>query len=332
MLEDVRSEGAPGVIALVWNGRDTWRASIGSANLRPKRAISDGDRIRFASVTKTFVATVVLQLIDEGRLALDEPIERWLPGVLAAGRSASVRQLLNHTSGISDFPDEATFARFLQNTRLFVPARAAVAIATAEPLQFRPGEGWQYTNTGYEVLGLLIERVTGELLAPVLSSRIFEPLQLRDTSFEPRPGRPRAVALGYALPGSDFVAPGAAARDLTGSVNPGAYASGAIVSTVDDIANFYRSLFSGRLLPPELLAEMLRTVPTGGPNGQGLGIYRYPVPCGVAWGHGGVFPGYVSAVLSSRDGKHLVVLAANGASGPLSDALFDSAKSIYCRS
>lgn len=320
------------MVAIVQNRSGTTHYTSGRAILRPARPIRVTDRLRVASITKTFVAAVVLQLVGERRLSLDENVTRWLPGVLPTGHTATVRQLLNHTSGIPDFPDEPTFARFREDVRLFVPAREAVAIATAAPSLFGPGDGWSYSNTGYEVLGLLIERLTGDPIAKVLSERILVPLRLDDTSFEPRPGRPRALAHGYALPGSDLAQAAVRPRDVTDAVNPGASASGALVSTIGDVARFYHALFSGELLPKELLAEMMKTVPTGGPNQQGLGVFRYPVSCGSAWGHGGFFPGYVTAALASRDGSHVVVLGANAASGALSDALFDAAKAAYCHS
>ena len=188
MLEHVRSQGAPGVVALVRNRSGTWRFATGAATLEPKRAMRVRDRLRVASVTKTFVATVVLQLVGEGRLALDDKVEQRLPGLLRAAQGATVRQFLNHTSGLIGFPDEAAFQRFREEPRLYVPPREAVAFATTSPELFEPGAGWAYTNAGYEVLGLLVERVTGDSLGHVLAQRIFEPLQLRHTSLEPHPG------------------------------------------------------------------------------------------------------------------------------------------------
>ncbi len=336
MLEHVRAEGAPGVVALVRNRSGTWRFAMGAATLEPRRAMRVGDRLRVASVTKTFVATVVLQLVGEGRLALDQRVEQRLPGVLQAGRRATVRQFLNHTSGLVNFPDDTTFQRFREEPRLYVPPREAVAFATTSSELFEPGAGWAYTNAGYEVLGLLVERVTSDSLGRALAKRIFEPLQLRHTSLEPRPGSPKGIARGYALPGSDFLGPTATQpHDLTDSVTPGVRASGAIVSTVDDLARFYHALFSGELLPPEMLREMFRTLPTGGTpssNQQGLGVYRYGRACGFAWGHGGVFSGYMTSVMASRDGSHVVVIAANGHNQQVEDAVFASAEKLYCHS
>jgi D-alanyl-D-alanine carboxypeptidase len=336
VLEQVRSEGAPGVVALVRNRAGTWRRAMGAATLEPRRAMRVGDRLRVASVTKTFVATVVLQLVGEGRVSLDDRVEQRLPGVLRTARGATVRQFLNHTSGLAGFPDGATFQRFREDLRLDLPARTAVDVATSNPELFEPGAGWSYTNAGYEVLGLLVERVTGQPLGRVLAERIFKPLRLRQTSFEPDPGHPNGIANGHAIPGSDYLEWSATEPlDVTVAVGAGAGASGAIVSTVEDVARFYHALFSGELLPPELLREMFRTVPTGatpGSNQQGLGIFRYQRACGFAWGHGGVAAGYTTSVMASRDGTHIVAIAANGHNPHIEDAVFAAAEKLYCHS
>lgn len=335
-LEHVRSEGAPGVVALVRNRSGTWRLATGAASLEPRRDMRTRDRLRVASVTKTFVATVVLQLVGEGRLALDEKVEQRLPGVLRAARGATVRQFLNHTSGLAGFPDGAAFLRFREDLRLDVPAREAVDVATTSPELFGPGDGWSYTNAGYEVLGLLVERVTGQPLGRLLAERIFEPLRLRQTSFEPDPGHPNGIANGYAVPGSDYLEWSATEPlDVTVGVGAGAGASGALVSTVDDVASFFHALFSDEVLSPDLLRELFTTVPTGaapGSNQYGLGVFRYDRACGLAWGHGGVAAGYMTSVMASRDGTHVVVIAANGHNPQIEDAVFTAAEKLYCHS
>jgi CubicO group peptidase (beta-lactamase class C family) len=168
------------------------------AVLRPARRMRPGERFRVASVTKTFVATVVLQLVGEGRLGLDESVERHLPGLLPQGRRITVRQLLNHTSGLYDYLEDAPAqARFVGDVR----PRQTVALAASRPLGFAPGTSWAYSNTGYQILGLMIERATREPLGRVLARRIFVPLDLRHTSFEPPPRVPKRVAHGYASTG-----------------------------------------------------------------------------------------------------------------------------------
>jgi D-alanyl-D-alanine carboxypeptidase len=334
MIEYVRSEGAPGAVWLVRNRSGTWRGAAGMAVLQPRRRMRPGDRVRVASVTKTFVATVVLQLVGEGRLRLNDTVERRLPGVLPEGRRITVRQLLNHTSGLYDYIDDARFqARFLRDIRLVVPPRQTVAIAASHPLRFAPGTSWAYSNTGYQILGLMIERVTHEPLGRVLGRRLFEPLFLRHTSFEHRPSVPEPVAHGYALPYGQLQLQGRRRVDVTWSAGGGAWADGAIVSNVDDVVRFYGALFSGRLLRRDLLREMERLVETDLPvRRAGLGVFRSELACGFAWGHEGAMPGYLTQVLVSKDGSHVVVMAANGDSMRVAGAIAASARNAYCTS
>jgi D-alanyl-D-alanine carboxypeptidase len=158
---------------------------------------------------------------------------------------------------------------------------------------------------------LIVEKVTGNTIGPELKRRIFQPLRLRQTSYPTKPGLPSPYAHGYKLLGKP------PATDVTGLSPSLAPASGAIVSTVDDVADFYRALLAGRLLKPNELQAMKTTVSysTGkvvasGP-GAGLGIGRPPISCGVAWTHGGELPGYEVAAISSGNGRRQVVLMAN---------------------
>ena len=194
------------------------------------------DRFRIASLTKTYVAAVTLQLVAERRLGLDDPVARYLPGLLRGSSRITVRQLLNHTSGLA----ETGSLPAVQDARDTgaIPPGTQVRLADAEPRRFAPGTGWAYTNTDYLVLGLLIERLTGHDLGQVLAARLFRPLHLTATSFEPQPGIPAGIAHGY-RPGF-----GVGAVYATESVGGGAWAAGAIVSTAGDVARFYAALLS----------------------------------------------------------------------------------------
>lgn len=337
IVDGVHRAGAPGVVMLVRNRAGTWRGTAGAAVLEPRRAIRATDRFRIASVTKTFVATVVLQLIDEGRLALDTPVDRWLPS-LKQGPGITVRQLLNHTSGFTSFTESAEaerlYGRYLENVRFDFSVRRAIAVADAQPLAFRPGTGHHYTNTGYDVLGLIVERVTREPLGRVFEKRIVEPLRLRSTSFEPKPLAPNGVAHGYAIAGSDLAqASWGGPQDVTHASLFGTWASAGVVSSVDDLATFFGALFGGDLLPRRLLAAMQRTVPTDDPRERGgLGVFRYRVRCGYGWGHGGATLGYTVNVAASKDGSHIVVVAGNAYTVELGRAQFEAAARAYCRS
>jgi D-alanyl-D-alanine carboxypeptidase len=150
----------PGVVALVRDARGTWRGAAGVASLASGEAMRPDHRFRIGSVTKTFTATLVLQLIGEGELGFDDTVERWLPGLLPEGERITVRQLLNHTSGLYNYTDSASYVRkvereILAGAHFNLAPRSGIALAAKEPLCFEPGTSWEYSNTNYQVLGLI---------------------------------------------------------------------------------------------------------------------------------------------------------------------------------
>jgi D-alanyl-D-alanine carboxypeptidase len=308
-LRPVVAAGAPGAIALVGDGRRTRSAAAGAADLGTGRRMRTGDHVRIGSVTKTFVAVVALQLAAERRLDLDAPVARWLPDVLPYADRITVRQLLNHTSGVPDYADRLLQYNATQPgtpwLRHWEP-RELVGFVAGDPPLFAAGTGWQYSNTDYILAGMIIEQVTHRSLAGEVDRRVIDRLRLRDTSFPTdEPTLPRPAARGYVDPG-----PGAALVDVT-EYNPTAlWAAGAIVSTVDDVARFYRDLLSGQLLPAPQLAQMLTFVDADG-FGYGLGIARIPTPCGPAIGHDGAVPGFVTNAYASPDGHRQIVVTSN---------------------
>ncbi len=291
-VDRVVAAGAPGVIALVRDRGRTVRAAAGHANLATGRRIRPTDRVRVGSATKTFVATVVLQLAGERRLGLSDSVERWLPGLVPNGGAITVRQLLNHTSGLADYaPDEddSFIMRVLADRRRTWDPRELVAIGTAQPPLFPPGARWSYSNTGYILLGLIVEAATGNPLETELRERVIAPLRLRATSFDSRARIAGRHAHGYSRVGAPR------RFDISVLNQTWAGAAGAIVSTVPDVARFHRALLGGRLLRPELLAQMRTTVETGSDaQTYGLGLIRSRYPCGTFWGHGGETLGYVT--------------------------------------
>lgn len=322
LLQDVVTAGVPGVIARVQDGSETRLVAAGVADVATGAALRPHARFRVGSITKTFVATVVLQLVEEGRLSLDEPVGRRLPGLLAKGDTITVRQLLNHTSGLFNYTDDPTLLQALVQNRVFTP-RELVALAETHPSTAPPGTKWAYSNTNYFVAGLLVEAVTGHQVGRELRTRIFEPLGLENTSFPVTSGK---------IPG--YHAHGYVPMELipTGSVNPefpptpdgrfvdvtklnpsAAWAAGAIISNAPDLSRFYRALMTGRLLTPSMLREMKTTVPMDPTNpsgpGYGLGILRLPGSCGVNWGHDGAWAGYQDVALWNERTDRTVVIA-----------------------
>lgn len=311
-LDQLVDAGVPGAIALVRNGDRTVRLTSGYADLKTKRPMRAGDRFRIGSITKTMVASLVLQLVGERKLTLADTVERWLPALVPNGRSITVRQLLNMRSGLFDYlddGDETVGKRLLSGDWNYRwKPRELVGISTAHKPRFAPGAGWSYCNTCYILLGLIVEEATGNSLTAELRTRVFERAGLRATSLDARPRISGRHAHGYELLGKPPLVD-------TSDIGPSfAWAAGAIVSTADDVARFYRALLSGRLLRTDLLRAMQTTVSMGpGASGwrYGLGIVRLLPPCGVAWGHTGAIPGYQAWALNSKDGKRQIVVLAN---------------------
>jgi D-alanyl-D-alanine carboxypeptidase len=341
-LERVVDGGAPGVTAVLRGPGGLERYSAGSANLRSGRPISPRDHGRVGSVTKSFTATLVLQLAAEGRLGLDDSVERWLPGVVPDGDRITVGQLLNHSSGIADYcsvpgitlcdtpnPDP---------TRRWTPEEL-VAIGVGAPPTFPPGEGWSYTNTDYTLLGMIIERATGRTLGAEYERRIFRPLGLDQTSFPTSTSMPRPVGHGY-----DVLAPGTWPTDVTATSPTIAGSAGAIVSTPGDLQTFMRALLRGRLVSPSLLGEMKRPTPGsldgayslegGGVGTYGLGLihYTWSKACGV-WGHTGAFPGYRTIAVSNRNGRRgaAMYITSEGLAPPGAVAGLEAERLLACR-
>lgn len=325
LLDEIVALGAPGVLAFVDDGSGpAWRGASGAARLDPRVPLRPSARFRVGSITKTMVATVALQLVGEGKLRLDDTVERWLPGVVPNGDTITLRHLLNHTSGVYNYTDDPVFLRLLVEDPLrTLTPREIVAMATAHPPLFAPGESWSYSNTGYILTGLIIRAASGSTLKAELESRIFAPLGMGDTSFPVTdPGIDGYHARGYLLPGNPYY-PTDVPVDVT-RFNPSwAWAAGAVVSTAKDLSTFYSALLGGQLLRPVLLAQMLDTVRLDPISGYGLGIISYRTVCGTAWGHTGGVPGYNTFAFNTRggDGSAVVMITTDpdAETGPLLD-------------
>lgn len=266
---------------------------------------------------KLFVATVVLQLVDEGLIALDADAAPLAGGV-------TVRQLLNHTSGLPNPHDDLVelFKPYREDRRYRwpVPPREVLAGALDKPRLFPPGEGWAYSGSSYLALGLLVEETTGASLRDELRRRILEPLGLHATELSADPSATDGLARGY-LPADNPMIPGEEPVDATELDLPFNWTGGGLVSTGRDLARFLEALLGGELLPPALRTEMLHTVPSDWEesDGYGLGIERVSSvmgkvrsPCGPAWGHLGL--GYYTTIaLASENGDRQAVVLANGA-------------------
>jgi D-alanyl-D-alanine carboxypeptidase len=234
------------------------------------------DRYRIASGTKAFVSVVILQLEAEGKLDVDDAVEKYLPHVVPNGSSITLRELMSHTSGLFNYTGNVAFVNnpFTNFARARTPQQL-LAVAFAHPATFPPGTNWSYSNTNYIVLGLVVEAVTGESLAQVLQQRIFTPLGLTSTSF------PLAISLAPDFVHGYIKVTGSPLLDISPALDPTwGWAAGAIVSNARDVTAFYRGLLTGKLLPPAQLDELESPASTSGT--YALGIANAFAACGRA--------------------------------------------------
>ncbi len=297
-----------------WGGH--WYGTSGVVDRRTDRPVRPGDRFKIGSITKAFVATVVLQLVGEDRVRLTRPVQRYLPGVLPARfPPITVGQLLNHTSGLPpesgpDLPDlstpEAVFAhRFDQWT----PERL-VAMVTDQglPMAFEPGTAQEYRGINYVLAAMVVEEVTGHRYGREIRDRILRPLGLRDTSVPGnRPGIPGPHVHGY-LEMSD-----GRLRDITVANPSDSWGEGEMISTTGDLTRFLSALFSGGLLPPRLLERMVTLPPDdvrmldGSPARYGMGLQTATVNGVTLWGKTGERYGYSSGMFATLDQQRRLV-------------------------
>jgi D-alanyl-D-alanine carboxypeptidase len=310
-LDDVVAAGAVGALVEVRDERGVWRASSGAAEQGEPRAVPVRGRFRAGSITKTFVSTVVLQLVDAGRLRLDDTVEEWLPGVVPDGQRITVRHLLNHTSGLYDFQDTLPMPptpEFFDNRWRTWTASEVVERAVANPPTFEePGSAFAYSNTGYTLLGQIIEKVTGQPYDKAIKQRLIRPLRLRHTEL---PGTSPWIRgphpHGYVPVRLDVQPPPLV--DFT-EMNPSVFgASGEMISTTRDLNRFFAALLGGRLLPDHLLDEMKTPGIEGG--AYGLGLAWQDTSCGIpVYGNDGDALAYQSWSFSTEDLRRQVTIA-----------------------
>ena len=305
ILQTLVDAGYPGALAAKTDkDGNAVGATAGKGNLATGEAPPLDGEVRIASNTKTFVAVLIMKMVEEGKVKLDEPIETYLPGIVKGqgvdGKKITVRQLLQHTSGLPEFwsglPD------FFAMRNDYVSPRDILDMALTRPAQFAPGAKFTYTNTNYIVLGLLAERVGKRPIAEQIETKIVKPLGLKHT-YMPKEGEkafrgkhPRGYHTRDNKPGK--------LEDIT-YLNPSmAWTAGAMVSTPSELNKFAQSIHDGTLLRQSSIAEMKKGVSVPEIGGEyGLGIYSQKLSCGVAWGHNGGIPGYATSVLVGPNGN-----------------------------
>ncbi len=301
--------GPPGGVVTLRRGSRTTVLTAGVSDVATGRRPRSTDHMRIASAAKAFSGAVVFKLVSRGRIRLGSTIGEVLPGLPRAWRRVTVRRMLNHTSGLPDYTRSEAFRKqFDTDPSGFVSPQRVIGWVRKDPLVFKPGSRYEYSNTDNIVIGLMAQKVTGRSYGRLLKRFIFRPLGLGETSFPTTVGLPRPFLHGYVTEA------GSPPQDVSELLNPsGAWASGGIVSTPLELGTFIRGLLAGRLFPPELQSRQLRFVrggrsspPGPGANSSGLAVFRYRTRCGTVYGHTGSFPGYVQFMAATRDGRRAV--------------------------
>ncbi|MYW05695.1 serine hydrolase domain-containing protein, partial [Streptomyces sp. SID3343] len=316
----IHAAGAIGVTVRSTTPAGTVTTRSGEAELHTGRPMPHNGNYRTGSTTKTFIATVTLQLVAEGRLSLDDTVDKWLPGLVTGtndGTRITLRDLLGHTSGIRSytgvpqaFPGLYSAAGYRANRFRHYSPEELITPALSLPSIFEPGTGWSYSNTNYVLVGMVIAKATGHSWGDEVRDRIIRPLGLRDTKV---PGDDPFLPYPHAQAQHTFRGD-TRPTDTTVLNHTVADAAGAIGSTPSDIERFFSALLGGRLLRPAQLAEMRRThpIPDEPGRGYGLGLEYTPLSCGgVYWQHGGDDLGFSSENGVTADGRRSVLVVKN---------------------
>jgi D-alanyl-D-alanine carboxypeptidase len=291
----------------------------GMADTLRKVPMRPADRLLQGSVGKTYVSAVALQLVHEKKLDLDARISTYLGrepwfARLPNAADITVRQLMNHTSGLVRYEFQPAFTAALRADpfKSWTPEdRLAFILGTPAP--FAAGAGWEYSDTNYIVLGMIIERLTGNSYYAELRRRILDPLGLANTIPSDRPDLP-GLANGYAGPRNELGGYDASLVNGRMAANPGLeWTGGGIASTTEDLARWAQLLYEGKAFDPSLLPVLLDGVPArlGRDAKYGLGVIIRPTPLGITYGHSGFFPGYATEVIYYPDTRLALALQVN---------------------
>lgn len=303
--------GPPGISVLIHRGQATDFFYAGVADVDSGRRPKRSEHVRIASVAKGFSAYLAVLLAREGSLSLSDTLGSRIPGVLPNAEGVTLRQLLQHTSGLAEYIQDPEFGRQLgaDPAAYFSPLQLTEFVRD-DPLEFAPGSQYHYSDTDNIAAGLIEEQATGRSYPSLLRSEIFKPLGMSDSSLPRTVAMPRPFMHGY------DVEPEKRPEDVSELINPaGAWASGGIVSSPADLARFVRAYVPGILSASRRLTGAFRpgasSPPGPGRNLAGLGIFRYETRCGDIYGHTGSFPGYRLFVAGDATGRRSVVFVVN---------------------
>ena len=300
------NEQIPGLaLAVIKDGKILKSQGYGFADVKLKIPVTTNTVFRIASVSKQFVATAIMMLVEEGKLNLDDPVSKYLDGTPSEWKQITIRHLLTHTSGIPDFINENIWV----HTWLYGFNQGVFNAVARRPLHFAPGDEWRYSNSNYHLLGMIIRKVTGEAYGNFLRERIFQPLGMTQTAVSPIGRNIPGLAVGYDWNNNRLQFGDNVAQSVK------AYAGGGIVSTVSDMTKWDDALYSEKLLKQSSLEQMWTPVNLN----DGMKT-RY----GFGWGtsgrcdgghlviwHEGNFSGFSSAIYRAVDDQLTVIILDN---------------------
>ena len=343
-LEEWHKAGTfPGAtLGVVLANGESFGLAVGVSDRETKMAMKPDDRMLAGSTGKTFAAATALQLVKEGKINLDDKIEKYLGGEpwfarLPNAKEITVRQLMNHTSGLVryEFKDQFTKDLTANPEKVWKPAELLAYLLDEKP-PFAAGNGWDYSDTNYIVLGMIIEKVTGRKFYDEANRRFVKPLKLNDTIPQNGP-RLKGVVQGYAGPNNPFGGKDAMVENGSFTINPQfEWTGGGWASTARDLARWAKMMYEGQAFSSDLLPTVLEGVSApmlGRETKYGLGVIIRKTSAGTAYGHSGFFPGYMTDMMYFPEYKVAVAVQVNTSVGrslgkPLSRVLVETMEVI----
>ena len=306
--------GPPGAIATLYRDGKLTTLSAGRADNKKRAKPRATEHMRIASVAKAFSGAVALNLVRSGQLSLEDTIEGVLPTLPNAWGKVTLRQLLNHTSGVPDYTQSPAFVKHAETKpRAYVPPMEIISWVAKDPLAFKPDTKYVYSNTDNIVVGLMVEAVTKQSYTNELQKIVLGPAKLTQTSLPTKITIPSPFIHGYTdVPEQEEV-------EVSETLNPsGAWASGAIISTPQNLNAFIRADLGLKFFDKAEQEQQMKWWPGGessppgpGKNSAGLALFRYQTRCGTVYGHTGNFPGYTQFAAATADGSAAVTMSLN---------------------
>ncbi len=321
---------------------ESFGLAVGYSDRDARTPMKPTDRMLAGSVGKTFAAATALQLVNEGKIGLDDKVEKYLGGEpwfsrLPNSKDMTVRQLMNHTSGLVRYEFKDAFTKDLTANpeKVWKPSELVAYLLDDKP-PFKAGKGWDYSDTNYIVLGMIIEKVTGNTFYTEASKRLLKPLKLTDTI--PQDGlRLKRVVQGYAGPNNPFGGKDEMIHDGKFVINPQfEWTGGGFASTAQDLARWAKMVYEGKAYSADLLPQVLEGVSAsmlGRETKYGLGVIIRKTSAGTSYGHSGFFPGYMTDMMYFPEAKIAVAVQVNTSVGrslgtPLSRVLVEAMETI----